>query len=70
MSLIPPSTATYVRTPGMCLIVPTVYTVIAAAATIARPGSTLTCDRTPSASQASSNTLAHWVIVGASSVPT
>ena len=34
----------------MCLIVPIVYTVIAAAATIARPGSTLTCDRTPSAS--------------------
>ena len=54
----------------MCLIVPIVYTVIAAAATIARPGSTLTCDRTPSASHASSSTLAHWVIVGASSVPT
>ena len=30
LSLIPPSTATYVRTPGICLIVPTVYTVIAA----------------------------------------
>ena len=60
----------YVRIPGINLIVPTVYTVTAAAATIDRPGSTLTRAVTPSASQASRTTLPHCVIVGASSVAT
>ena len=60
----------YVRIPGISLIVPTVYTVTAAAATIDRPGSTLTRAVTPSASQASRTTLPHCVIVGASSVAT
>ncbi len=55
----PPSTATYVRTPGIGLIVPTSYTVTAAPATMARPGSTLTAERTPAARQASSTALAH-----------
>ncbi len=54
----------------MCLIVPSVYTVIAAAATIDRPGSTLTRAVTPSASQASRSTWPHWVIDGASSFST
>ncbi len=66
----PPSTATYVRTPGIRLIVPIVYTVTAAAATIARPGSTLTSDRTSSARHVSSTTLAHSLIVGACSPST
>ena len=51
----------------MRLIVPTEYSVTAAAATIARPGSTLTLARTSSARQASSSTFAHTAIVGASS---
>ncbi len=54
----------------MSLIVPTVYTVIAAAATIDRPGSTLTAARTPAAAHASRRTLPHWAIVGASSPAT
>ena len=66
----PPSTATYVRTPGIGLIVPTSYTVTAAPATMARPGSTLTAERTPAARQASRTALAHSTKLGACSPST
>jgi hypothetical protein len=66
----PPSTATYVRMPGMSLIVPTVYTVMAAEATMARPGSTDQARLDPAASTALRSTLAHSVMVGADSPST
>ena len=40
LSVIPPSTATYLRTPGISLLVPTVYRVVPASPTMLRPGST------------------------------
>ena len=41
LSLMPPSTATYLRTPGMSLLAPTLYSATQARLTTARPGSTM-----------------------------
>ena len=69
----PPSTATYVRTPGISLIVPTRYSVRPAGATIERPGSVMSRgrERTPASASAlshASRTVALYAaIVGAAS---
>ena len=54
----------------MSLIVPTVYSVIAADATIDRPGSTLTSAVTPASRHAPSTASPHSVSVGACSPAT
>ena len=60
LSLIPPSTLTYVRTPppnGMSLIVPTSYRVTVPGPAIARPGSTVSRGRRSPASRQALSTV-------------